>query len=372
MKKSYIWSIPTRVFHSLLVLFILLAFLTSDEDRLLNYHAVVGYSILILIGFRIVWGVFGPKYSKFKDFPLRKNSVIEFISNMFNSEQKFVGHNPLASYVIIGMFITLFFITVTGVLTLGIQEGKGIFSYLNSSMFREMELFEEVHEVLSTLLIVLIIAHLGGVVFDRLFHAKHETLNSIFSGYKKTKVQESIKLNIFQKVISLIFLLFFVGFLAFNLLQPKNILVSSIYEPINYEKHNELFVSECASCHTLYPPNLLPKKSWVKLMANLENHFGDDAALEKNYNMSILSFLVENSAENSTMEVSKKILDSINNKDIISISQTSFWKKRHEEIPKSIFKHEKVKSKANCKVCHTDIEKGLIEDENIKNINNFI
>jgi len=29
-------------------------------------------------------------------------------------------------------------------------------------------------------------------------------------------------------------------------------------------------------------------------------------------------------------------------------------------------------SKSNCKACHTDIEKGLIENENIKNINSFI
>ncbi|MBU3014221.1 cytochrome b/b6 domain-containing protein [Poseidonibacter lekithochrous] len=253
MEKSYIWSIPTRLFHGLFVFFILLAYITAEEDNLLNYHAIIGYAILILLGFRIIWGLFGPKYSKFKDFPISINRVKEFISNIFNSEQKFVGHNPLASYVMIAIFITIFLIIITGSLTLGIQEGKGIFSHLNSSMFKEMELFEEIHETLSTLLILLIIAHLGGIAFDKLFHGEHETLNSIFNGYKKTKTQESIKLNIFQKFIAMIFLVLFLGFLIFNFLQPKNILVASVYEPINYEKQNELFVSECASCHTLYP-----------------------------------------------------------------------------------------------------------------------
>ena len=62
MKKSYIWSLPTRVFHLLFALFILIAFLT-DDDKLLKYHAIAGYSILILLVFRVYWGYFGPKYS---------------------------------------------------------------------------------------------------------------------------------------------------------------------------------------------------------------------------------------------------------------------------------------------------------------------
>ena len=48
MKKSYIWSLPTRVFHLLFALFILIAFLT-DDDKLLKFHAIAGYSILILL-----------------------------------------------------------------------------------------------------------------------------------------------------------------------------------------------------------------------------------------------------------------------------------------------------------------------------------
>ena len=53
MQKSYIWSLPTRVFHFFFVLFILLAFLSDDEDRLLNYHALAGYAVLILLIFRM-------------------------------------------------------------------------------------------------------------------------------------------------------------------------------------------------------------------------------------------------------------------------------------------------------------------------------
>ena len=46
--------------------------------------------------------------------------------------------------------------------------------------------------------------------------------------------------------------------------------------------------------------------------------------------------------------------------------------KRRQRYSKDVFKMKKVKSVANCKACHSDIEKGLIEDENIKNISDFM
>lgn len=48
------------------------------------------------------------------------------------------------------------------------------------------------------------------------------------------------------------------------------------------------------------------------------------------------------------------------------------WERKHKKIPKEVFKNEKVKSVANCKACHSDIEKGLIENENIKDISDFM
>ena len=253
MQKSYIWSLPTRVFHALFVIFILLSFLSAQEDEWLNIHAVIGYAVLILIFFRICWGFFGPKYSLFKDFPLGKTNVKDFLNHIFEENQKYIGHNPLASYVMISMFVVAILTIITGALTFGIQEGKGIFSFLNSSFFKEMELFEELHGFLSGLFIALIAAHVGGVLVDKLLHKKHETLNSIVTGYKVTNENESIKLNIYQKMFSLLMFIFFIGFLIFNFYNPKNIFVASKYEAIDYKTQNELFVKECASCHTLYP-----------------------------------------------------------------------------------------------------------------------
>ena len=371
MEKSYIWSIPTRVFHSFFVLFILLAFLTDDDDWVLKYHIIAGYAILILLVFRFFWGFIGPRYSLFKDFPLGKENVKEFLSNIFDANQKYIGHNPLASYVMFAMLIVTFLTVITGILTLGIQEGKGILAFLNSSFFKEMKLFKNIHDLLSSVLIALIIAHISGVVFDRLFHSKHETLKSIVTGFKVTQENESIKLNIFQKLFAFFAFVAFITFLIFSLYQPKNILTASIHKEVDYKVQNPLFEKECAACHILYPPNLMPKKSWELMMGDLENHFGDDASIDEESNKNILAFLVKNSAETSTMQASWNFLNSIGDKDIIALTKTTFWEKKHKDIPKELFENKEIKSKANCKACHSDIEKGLIENENIKNLSDF-
>ena len=36
---------------------------------------------------------------------------------------------------------------------------------------------------------------------------------------------------------------------------------------------------ECGACHMVFPPQLLPARSWQKLMADLSSHFGEDASL---------------------------------------------------------------------------------------------
>ena len=83
MQKSYIWSISTRVFHALFALSIFIAFISAQEKQWLNFHVIIGYSILILLIFRLFWGTFGPKHSLFKDLPFGKKDIKEFLNHIF-------------------------------------------------------------------------------------------------------------------------------------------------------------------------------------------------------------------------------------------------------------------------------------------------
>jgi len=216
MNKSYIWSLPTRAFHWSFALLIVICFLTED-DSLITIHAITGYLLLIPLLFRLGWGLFGPKHSLFKDFPLSIKKVKEFVIDIFSSEQKYIGHNPIASFVMIAILIVVPFIILTGAMTLGAEESKGIFSNLGKN-----GIFEDLHELFANLMYLLIFAHLAGIATDRLLHKNHGTLESIFKGYKNTKDNVSIKINFFQKIFSIIFLILFFIFAFYLIFNSSN------------------------------------------------------------------------------------------------------------------------------------------------------
>ena len=361
MKQVYVWSLPTRIFHWLFVFFIVAAFITAEEDAWQTWHVAFGIGAGTLVLFRLLWGFMGPEHSRFRDFDLSLSALKRYLLTLFRPEKHYVGHNPAASFAMIGILAVVAALLLTGLLTYGIQENRGMFAFLHGTFFRKMELFEELHEALGTLLYLLIAAHVGGVLFDRLLHPETGTLRSMTHGYKNLEGRDA-RLNLFQVLLAVIGIGGSVAALLYVLTVPGNPVTASYALAVDYKKEHPLFVDECASCHTLYPPSLLPEASWRTMMADLENHFGDDASLDPADHASILAYLVARSAERSTSEASVKILQSLPNQDMIAITQTPFWKRTHHAISPAVYDRESIKSRANCKACHGDIERGVIED----------
>ncbi len=56
----------------------------------------------------------------------------------------------------------------------------------------------------------------------------------------------------------------------------------------------ESFIEECGACHVAYPPGLLPVESWERIMAGLDDHFGDNAELDDTSSEAIKKYLYGN------------------------------------------------------------------------------
>ena len=39
-----------------------------------------------------------------------------------------------------------------------------------------------------------------------------------------------------------------------------------------------VYVEECSECHIAYSASMLPQRSWKKMMASLDDHFGENAS----------------------------------------------------------------------------------------------
>jgi cytochrome b len=198
--KTYIWSLPTRISHWLLVIGMVAAYIVSEEEELLHIHSSVGYAVGILLIFRIIWGFAGPKYSRFSDFPIGYTALKSFFTDMKKSKSQSPGHNPAAALVMLGIILLGLLIVISGSLLLA-SKGQGFFSSVSIGL--SSGTLKEIHEISVNVVIALVIFHLLGNLVDFIYNRKVGTLQSMFTGYKNIE-GESVKLSTFQKILATI------------------------------------------------------------------------------------------------------------------------------------------------------------------------
>jgi len=130
---------------------------------------------------------------------------------------------------------------------------------------------------------------------------------------------------------------------------------------------NKVYEEECTSCHVGYLPGFLPARSWTKIMAELEDHFGENASVDAPVAEEIKKYLIANAADAPKASVrSKRIAKLISADDHpIRITETPFWTRKHFSIKGFVWKREKVGSKARCDTCHHDANKGLFSEYDV-------
>ena len=179
MDKSrvLVWDLPTRVFHWLLALSFTGAFVTAESERYRDVHVLLGYSVLGLVVFRLVWGLVGTRYVRFGSFAYGPRSVATYVKSLFTrSPQRYVGHNPAGSWAIYGLLALSLLAGVSGYATYADIGGRWM---------------EEAHEALATALLALVSVHIAGVVLSSLLHGEN-LVRSMLSGYKRGKTGEGI------------------------------------------------------------------------------------------------------------------------------------------------------------------------------------
>jgi len=110
-------------------------------------------------------------------------------------------------------------------------------------------------------------------------------------------------------------------------------------------------VKECGACHMVYPPALLPARSWSKIINDLGNHFGDDATLPAATQARILDFYGRNAGDgvNGDSWIMRGVRDGVTP---ARITKMPFWLGIHGGFGASAFKRTQVRKPGNCLGCH--------------------
>lgn len=109
-----------------------------------------------------------------------------------------------------------------------------------------------------------------------------------------------------------------------------------------------LWQNECSSCHIAYPPQYLSRSGWRHVMGQLDKHFGSDASLAPAETRTIAAHLDRLAATDESRFGAASG----------RITETRWFARTHDEVPRNAFSANEVKRAANCQACHGNAAKG--------------
>ena len=152
----------------------------------------------------------------------------------------------------------------------------------------------------------------------------------------------------------------FVGCLMVAALAATLVLANGAFPKVA----NEAVLLECSDCHMAYQPQMLPQRSWRKLMDGLPDHFDEELSLDEETTQQVLRYLLDNAADRSETKGARKFLRGLGSgDDPIRITDTPRWKEKHHELPETVWSDPRLAFKGECGVCHTEAERGLYDDD---------
>lgn len=112
-----VWDVPTRLFHWLIVVLVVAAYVT-ERLNWMDWHAWIGEAVLALVLFRILWGCFGSETARFRGFVASPAAAVHHLRGMLRREPDLqVGHNPAGGWMVVLLLLLLLGETLTGLYT---------------------------------------------------------------------------------------------------------------------------------------------------------------------------------------------------------------------------------------------------------------
>lgn len=111
-----VWDLPTRLFHWLLALAVIGAIVTAwIGGNAMAWHFRLGYCIMTLLGFRLLWGVLGGRWSRFASFIYAPGTVLRYLRGQPSHGMHLdVGHTPTGSFSVFAILLVLLLQVASG------------------------------------------------------------------------------------------------------------------------------------------------------------------------------------------------------------------------------------------------------------------
>jgi cytochrome b len=168
--EARVWDPLVRAGHWTLVTATTLAWLFHKGTG--GWHERLGYLALGVVAVRVVWGFAGPRHARFASFVRRRARTLAYARDVIaGREARYLGHNPLGGWMVLALLAAVVATGASGWL-------------MTTDRFWGVEWVEENHEALANGLPVLVVLHVGGVIFTGKRHGEN-LVRAMVNGTKR-------------------------------------------------------------------------------------------------------------------------------------------------------------------------------------------
>ncbi|MBR0819163.1 cytochrome b/b6 domain-containing protein [Bradyrhizobium liaoningense] len=167
-----VWDLPLRLWHWALAASILAAWFTPTVYD--NLHRIAGYTVLALLAFRLVWGFWGSRYSRFRMVGVRLRAAPRYLWNLRRGiTGRYIGLNPAGTLMLVALLLSIAVSAITGALSVTVT-------------FFGIWWIEDTHAYASDAVIVLVVVHVLGVVLMGLLQ-RENLIRAMLTGRKRIR-----------------------------------------------------------------------------------------------------------------------------------------------------------------------------------------
>ncbi|MBR0971815.1 cytochrome b/b6 domain-containing protein [Bradyrhizobium japonicum] len=167
-----VWDLPLRLWHWALAAGILAAWFTPTVHD--GLHRIVGYTVIGLLAFRLVWGFRGSRYSRFRMVGVRLRAAPRYLWNLRRGiTGRYIGLNPAGTLMLVALLASLAVSTITGAMSVTVT-------------FFGVWWVEDTHHYSSDAVIVLVVLHVLGVLLMGLLQ-RENLIRAMITGRKRIR-----------------------------------------------------------------------------------------------------------------------------------------------------------------------------------------
>jgi cytochrome b len=185
-----VWDLPTRLFHwCLVVCFVGLVITGQIAGEVMVWHFRLGYAVLTLLLFRLVWGLVGGHWSRFATFIPSPRTLLAYLRGQSQPAHS-VGHNPLGALSVLALLGFALLQVAAGLMS---DDEIAVSGPLVSKVPGEwVSMATFIHtEVIKVVLIVLVALHVLAIVFYKVKKSENLVRPMILGDKEVSTLQQS-------------------------------------------------------------------------------------------------------------------------------------------------------------------------------------